>query len=227
MQDFQTKLSEYINQNRLIDSRNLMLQELGRILVKHKSDFVALLNECGISANENMSDEQLVDLYSDNIVNRKLLLGTSFLIHSHNTTVGIDGEDEVNNEAVQTSYEILTSSFSGDENDLQDEDFANAGGGVVGAIAGAVGEASKFGSNIAQNQRTKKYGAQDLATKRLDAKTQLTQSVIAQKQAQIEANKKAKEQSAKTTRTILIVSGIVVGLGLIATAFYLYKKNKK
>lgn len=221
--DFNAKLAQYTQENKPVAVNILVMQELGTILVRNRKDFVALLTECGIPATESMSDAQLVELYVKHIVNQKLLLGTAFLVNMHNKTMGADGEQEVNDDGVKTCYQCLVSNFGGEENDLQDEDYANAGGAWADAVKGIAGATSK----IAEGQQKKKYGAQDLMTKKQDAKTQLTQSILAQRQAQMDALAKQKEQKAKTTRTLLIVGGVVLGLAVIAGVIYAIKKRKK
>lgn len=226
MENFHDKLSKYINDNNIIDSRDLVLRELGRIIVKNKADFVALLNQSGIAANENMSEEQLIDIYVSHIVNRKLLLGTALLVNSYNKTSSSDGTQEISDDGVKLTYEILTSSFDGTD-DYSEEEESGADGGVIGAIAGAVSEGAKLGGKITENQRAKKFGAQDMLAKKTEAKSEITKAVLAERQAKIEADKKSKEQKAKTTRTILIVSGIVVGLGILGAVIYYVRKSKK
>ena len=65
-----------------------------------------------------------------------------------------------------------------------------------------------------------------MATKKQDAKSLITQQLLAQKQAQLEVEKTKKEANAKTMRTLLIVGGAIVGLGIIGFLFYKLKIKK-
>ena len=62
-----------------------------------------------------------------------------------------------------------------------------------------------------------------MAQKKDESKAQMAQAIMAKKQAEIEA-KKNKE---KTTRTILIVGGVVVGVAIIGTVAYFALRKKK
>jgi uncharacterized oligopeptide transporter (OPT) family protein len=65
-----------------------------------------------------------------------------------------------------------------------------------------------------------------MAQKKQEAKAQMQQALLAQQRAKQEAQAKDKEASAKTTRTVLIVSGIVVGLAILGFVVYKIKKSK-
>jgi hypothetical protein len=128
----------------------------------------------------------------------------------------MDGESEMDDACVKAGYHTLKVYFGSPS-----ENYSN----VVGAIAQGVGEVAKLGSKISEGRQKKKFGAMDLAAKQQDAKAVITQQLLAQRQAQIEAEKSKQEISSKTKRTILIVGGSVVGLAIIG--FILYKLKKK
>ena len=94
------------------------------------------------------------------------------------------------------------------------------------AVAGAIGEVSKLGSSVIENQRAKKNGAMDLFKKKQESKDQMVQAIMAQRQAQLNATKTKSEQSQKTIRTALIVGGSVVLIGIGIAVFYMIKKKK-
>jgi hypothetical protein len=54
----------------------------------------------------------------------------------------------------------------------------------------------------------------------------MAQKILDIKQGQIEASKKSQENKAKTTRTLLIVGGVILGLGIIGGIIYAIKKRK-
>jgi len=240
--DFHNRLISYYNENRTKDASRLLMSELGSILVKSKKDFVDLLNESDIIAYDTMSDNELVDLYVNNLdENKKLRLGTALLINMHNKQISFDGEEEISDDGVKVSAYILDDYFGAEGTMYSSEDYdaPTIGGtmasseedysyvpGLAQAIAGAVQGVGGATQTIAQGQQKKKYGALDLASKKQEAKSQITQQVIAKKIADAENERKAQEQSQKTTRTILIVGGIIVGIAALGFTIYYLRKNK-
>jgi hypothetical protein len=210
-------LSSYDNKD-LEGSVTSLLSEVGNIIVTNRGDFEDLLTESGVVGDfSTMSDAQLVDAYVENInKNKDLQLGTSMLVNFHNKQSNMDGESEMDDACVKAGYHTLKVYFGSPS-----ENYSN----VVGAIAQGVGEVAKLGSKISEGRQKKKFGAMDLAAKQQDAKAVITQQLLAQRQAQIEAEKSKQEISSKTKRTILIVGGSVVGLAIIG--FILYKLKKK
>ncbi len=225
MTNFHNNLESYTKRNDGLQANRMLMYELGKILVKHKADFVELLNQSGIYASVQMPDLDLINKFIDSInYNKKLLIGTAFLINVHNKSIGFDGGEEVNDDSVKHAYKTMYSYFGAyDFMDASDSDFSNASSDV-GAIAAALGEGAKLGSQIAQNKEKKKYGGQDLLSKKIDAKNQMIQSAIAQKQADSAAKAKAAESKSKITKIVVIatVSVVVIGLGILA-----YVKLKK
>jgi len=241
--DFHNRLIAYYNSNRTKDASRLLMSELGSILVKSKKDFVDLLNESDIIAYDTMSDNKLVDLYVSNLdTNKKLRLGTALLINMHNKQIGFDGDEEVSNDGVKVSAIVLDDYYGaeGTMDSSEDYDAPTIGGtmssseedysyvpGLGTAIAGAIGGVSNLGTKIAEGQQKKKYGSLDIATKKQEAKSQMTQQILAQKLAETENKKKEDEQKQKTTRTLLIVGGVLVGLTLIGMGIYFFKKKNQ
>ena len=208
--EFHNRLIAYYNSNRTKDASRLLMKELGSILIKSKKDFVDLLNESDIIAYDTMSDNQLVDLYVNNLDrNKKLRLGTALLINMHNKQIGFDGEEEVSNDGVKVSAIVLDDYFGaeGTMESSEDYDAPTIGGtmssseeeysyaGLGTAIAGAIQGVAGATTTIAQGQQKKKYGAIDMATKKQEAKSQMTQQILAQRMAETEAKNKEKEQS--------------------------------
>ncbi len=216
-EDLFSSFVENYNSGDIKSSMNSLMKELGNILVRKKEDFVDLLNESGISANSQMSDSVLVDLFIQNIdTNPKLALGSSILVNQHNCSNNFDGEEELDDDAVKAGFDTIKSYFYGD-------DYSN-GAGLATAIAQGVTAGANLGSTIAQGQQKKKYGALDIAAKRQEAKDAITQQIIANKQAELEQATKQKEIKSKNTRTLLIVSGVIVGLGVLG--YIIYKTRK-
>jgi hypothetical protein len=210
-------LSSYDNKD-LEGSVTSLLSEVGNIIVTNRGDFEDLLTESGVVGDfSTMSDAQLVDAYVENInKNKDLQLGTSMLVNFHNKQSNMDGESEMDDACVKAGYHTLKVYFGSPS-----ENYSN----VVGAIAQGVGEVAKLGSKISEGRQKKKFGAMDLAAKQQDAKAVITQQLLAQRQAQIEAQKSKQEANSKKTRTILIVGGSIVGLAIVG--FIIYKLKKK
>lgn len=239
--EFHNRLINYYNANRNREASKLLMSELGSILVKSRKDFIDLLNESDIIAYDTMKDNELVDLYVNNLDrNKKLRLGTALLINMHNKQMGFDGEDEISDDGVKVSAYILDDYFGAEGTMYSSEDYdaptiggtmasseeysyAGLGTSIAGAVQGVAGATTA----IAQGQQKKKYGALDAAQKKQEAKSQITQQIIAKKMADAENETKQREQKQKTTRTILIVGGIVVALAAIGLTIYLVRKKKQ
>lgn len=238
--EFHNKLELFYKNNSSKDASKLLMQELGSILAKSKNDFVDLLNESGIYANKEMSNNELINLFINNICfNQKLKLGTAFLVNMHNKSMNFDGNNEVSDSSVKTAYSMLHSHFS-DDNDLEDEDYANAdayeyddseeehanlGGGF---LSGIVEQGGNIAGKVMEGQRKKKFGATDMVEKKQEAKSQMQQAILAQQKVKVDEEAKHKESKAKTTKTVLIVSGVVLGLAIIGFVIYKIKtKGKK
>lgn len=216
--EFYNNLINYMASNNLNDAHSLLMKEVGKSLVKNKSNFVELLTSSGIPASESMSDVELVDSFVNNLPsNKSLMIGTSYMINSDNKFVNADGSDLVSDKGVKVCYRVIYDYFNGDENA---ENSSNA----VGAIAAGVGALANLGSaGVAASQR-KKYGATDTLSKQTESRRQLLSSIMAQKQAELDASAKKAETKAKTKRIILI-GGIVlvtIVIGVIA-----YKKFRR
>lgn len=193
-----------------------LMNEIGRILVRKREDFINLLNESGIAASNEMSDATLVNLYIDNVdTNKKLLLGTSLLVAMHNKQLGFDGEEEINDDAVKAGYGAMR------------DYFFNAEGAAdpVTAIAQALGAGANLGSKLTEAKIKKKYGSLDALQKKQDAKAAITQQLIAAKQAQIDSDTKRGEQADKTKRTLLIVGGVIAGIAVLGVVLMSIKKK--
>jgi len=160
----------HINFNKAIKNddfewaNDALMTELAYILVKDKKDFVDLLNESEVTADIKMSDAQLIDLFIDNIENNKtLMLGAALLTQMHNRKMGFDGEEEINDDGVKTSYTVLNTYFSDlsnfdnvpdtdcgckdnetcsicDVDDIEDEEHSQVWGALLGGLARGVGK---------------------------------------------------------------------------------------
>lgn len=215
--DFYSDFLKNYDDKNIEGSMVSLMNELGNIIVTNRTDFEDLLSESGVEGDfSKMSDSELVDKYIDSISdNKDLQLGTSMLINYHNQESNMDGDNQMNDACVKAGYHTISVYFANPS-----ENYSNVGG----VIAGAVGEVAKLGSKISEGQQKKKFGNLDLATKKQDARAQITQQILAQRQAEIQAKTLKQESTAKTTKTLLIVGGSIVAISIIGFIIYKLKK---
>lgn len=215
--DFYNDFLKNYDDKNLEGSMTSLMNELGNIIVTNRTDFEDLLSESGVEGDfSKMSDSELVDKYIESISdNKDLQLGTSMLINYHNQESNMDGDNQMNDACVKAGYHTISVYFANPS-----ENYYNA----AGLIAGAVGEVAKFGSKISEGQQKKKFGGLDLATKQQEAKAQITQQILAQRQAELQAKTLKEESTAKTTKTLLIVGGSIVAISIIGFIIYKLKK---
>lgn len=210
--DFHSEFQGSIDRGDISSANDTLMRELGRILVRNRTDFVHLLNESGISATADMSDAKLVNLFIDNVgENKSLTLGASLLVNMHNRQMGFDGEDEVSDLGVKNGFAVMQEYFSN----------------VGGAWGEAIGKVADLGSKGLEGHQKKKYGVQDTLLGKHQAKSEMSKQVVAQRESQIQATREKQAAQSKTNRTILIVGGIVVGLAIVAGVIYQIKKRGK
>lgn len=108
--------SEFIDSYNNYDysrANKCLIKALGRVLVDHKLDFVHLLNESGIKASEQMSDNELIELFFSNIEdNKRLSLGSALLLNIKNQDVNFDGEINPDSESVKAGYRVFRAEYS-------------------------------------------------------------------------------------------------------------------
>lgn len=222
--DFHRNLAHYVNANDNDGANGVVMRELANILVKEKRDFVDLLIYSGINATMRMPDSELVELFIHDIdTNKRLVVGSAFLVNQHNKTMGFDGEYEVSDPGVKATAQTMQLYFEGDYED-DEEDYANAGGigGMIGGILDkGMGLASK---GMEMRDKKKNFGVNAMAKKQ-EAKAQMMQQLMAQKKAKIEAKREAEANKQKTTKIVLIAVSSLVAVGLIVTAIVLTKKK--
>lgn len=214
--DFHSNLFYFVSNNDNSNANKVVVVELAKLLLERREDYVEVLNSSDVKASVLDSNEKLISDFVDNACdNKKLLLGMSFLINHSNRAVSFDGEEEISDAGVKDAYKTMYEYFG---NETPGEDYENAGG-VIGAIAGAVGQGAQLGGKIVDNQRAKKFGASDSLAKQREAKSQMIQAIL-DKQKQEEASK------AKTKRTVIIAASILGALLIGFTIYYVVKKKK-
>lgn len=220
--DFCTEFNRSVKKQDVSSAHRALMQELGRILVRDKQDFVDLLNESGYEAEVIDSDVDLVDTFVENVpYSPSLMLGASMLTAAHNRKMSFDGEDEyLDDSLVKSSYNVMYSYFGSSEN------YSNAVSDV-GLIAGAIGATATLGSSISQSQQRKKYGGQDISAQKEASKQQVVQGILDAKKQQQEQLRAEQKEKAQNKRLIYIIGGSVLAVAIIGIAIYAIKKRKK
>jgi hypothetical protein len=142
------------------------------------------------------------------------MIGTAYTINKKNAFLNADGEEQISDNGVKVSYKVLYDYFNNEET-------SNA----VGAIAAGVGALANLGTAGIGASQKRKYGATDALTKQAESRSQLVQSVLAQRQAETLAKQKAAESKAKTKKILLIGGASLIGLVLIGIIVYKIKNK--
>ncbi len=199
---FHTELSVYINQNDVEGANAVIMREMGKVAVNHRGDFVDLLVNSDVPANAQFADDQLLNLYFDNLHKKEMLIGTALLVNMHNKVSGFDGKDEINDAGTKASYKVMSNFFGGIEGIPNSK-------GYIEQHQYDWKYSNLFGSGIIK-------GAVNIG-KKLKARNEMQKSMAAEKQA-----KKTKKDN--TLKTGLIIGGVVVGLAVIGLLIYKLKK---
>lgn len=236
--DFHKNLSVCVSNNNVGAATGVIMDELGHMVVHHRSDFVELLVNSDAPADAKMADAELVKMYFDNVHKKELLIGTALLVNMHNKADGFDGNAEVSDLGVKASYRVLNTNFirsrTGQEAAQHRYDWKVDGQANTGPTSSAEGQSNFWGAIVAgasgitnkvlEGQNKKKYGALDAATAQAKAKSDITKAIVQQRTDQIAAATKAKEAKAKNIKIGLIVGGSIVGLSIIGLLIYTLKK---
>lgn len=217
---FYNELAQYINNNDINKANSLIMSELANIMLKHRQDFISILTNANIIVPKDASDNVLVNTFVENApVNRKLLLGASFLISHYNTSINADGECEISDAGTKALHKVMYNYFDcsrfDDQSDIVVGGFSDAGGWGA-AAATALGIAKGL---IDKNREKKNAGT---TAKQGNAQAQMMQQ-LAIANAQKEA--KAKEDAEKSKKT-LIIAGVVVGVILLSIGGYFLLRKK-
>ena len=216
--NFNNDLVKHIESEDIENANKLLMTELGNILVREKSDFIDMLNESDIEADDSMSDAQLIELFIDNTDSKSVLVGASLLAQHHNKQMSFDGENEINDEGVKSGVAVMDSYF----NDvIPDEEYSYIAPFLLGGLVR--GAKKLFGRNKDRNQSSRRSGP----SSRQIAEQEMRRQVAMQKQIALEQQKRALEaQKAKQKmNTILIGGGALVLLVVVGAIIYVKKKK--
>ncbi len=229
--EFHSELASNVNRNDIVGANDVLMKELGKVAVHHRPDFIALLKTCEVPAHESFADQDLVNMYFENLPKKELLIGTSFLVNMHNKKAGFDGEPEISDEGVKASYKVMTSYFYGQDaietspdgrSHYRNTDWKNGFDGteeksnlILGALAG-------IGNKVLESRNKKKFGALDALKAKQYAKAEMIKSMAAERKIKADADAVAKAEKSKMMRIGLIAGGVVL-LGVIGVIIYKMK----
>jgi hypothetical protein len=217
--EFYNDLINYVSKSDTSNANALLMTEVGKSLVKDKANFVELLTTSGVPANDSMSDIELIDAFIGSLPsNKSLMIGTAYMINKKNAFLNADGEEQVSDNGVKVTYKVLYDFYN-------NEDYSNLAADPVSAIAQGVGALANLGTAGIGASQKKKYGATDALTKQAESRSQLVQSVLAERQAETVAKQKAAESKAKTKKILLIGGASLIGLVLIGIIVYKIKNK--
>ena len=106
-----------------------------------------------------------------------------------------------------------------------DENYSNVVDPVT-AIAEAVGQGLKLGSNVQEGKNKKKYGGLELAQKQQEAKQAMIAAALQAKQANLAAKQKDEENKAKNKKLVYLIGGSLLGLIVLGVTVYQIRKRK-
>jgi len=203
--DFCSEFNVCIEKGDYATADALISREIGSILATNKRDFVDLLNESGIAAENSNTTIELVNKFVDNMpTNAKLRLGTALLINQENQEVSFDGSRTINKDNVRNCYRVMTNKYS---------NFVDPN-----LIASAVQSATQLGDTAIKGQQRKKFGGLDIAQQREAQRTEIMKTIADKKKAEAETK-------SKTNKMLMIVGGSL--LGLVVITFAVLKLKKK
>jgi hypothetical protein len=206
MTNFHQELQNYLQAKQGKNAYNVVLNELGICLVNDKEGFITVLNNAGVPSSMGDSDVTLIEKFVQNAPNnKKLLLGASLLINHRNKVTNFDGEDEISDAGVKNTYKVL---------------YHNVGG-VGDLLKGAV----DVGGKIYEKESAKQTQFSDALKKRGEARQQMLQSVLNQKQNESTDKKSSQTTKRKSKTTLIIVASALVGLTIIGLIIYKVRKK--
>ena len=220
--EFYNDLIKYVSASDTANANSLLMREVGKSLAKDKANFVELLTSNGVPANDSMTDLELIDAFVNNISDNKgLKISTAYMINKRNSFLNADGSEQLSDKGVKVSYKVMNDFF--DSSDNTDE-YQNADGEQKSNfLPAAIGAVAGLGNTLIQGNQKKKYGATDALQKQAEARQQLVQSVMAQRQAEADAKQKQLETKSKMKKILLISGASLLGLGLIGFIVYKFK----
>lgn len=221
--DFCEDFNICLNDGDYASANEVLMRELGTILVRSKKDFVHLLNESGVPGEISDSDSELINTFVNHVpYNKNLMLGASLLVNMQNKELNFDGSKKISDENVKNGYHVMKTYFI-------DEDYSNAVDPIT-AIAEGIGKGLeggfKVGASVQEGKNKKKYGGLDIAQKREESKQAMIDSALRAKQANLEAKQKEQETKSQTKKLVYLIGGSLLGLIVLGVTVYQIRKKK-
>jgi hypothetical protein len=211
MYNFEAQFNSAIEGGDISTANEILNKELANILVNNKQDFVDMLTESGVSASNDMTDMELIELYCNNAPkNNKLLLGSAILINYHNKKSGFDGESEIDDDLVKKSYFTMKSCFVEQPN----EEYSYIAPAVVAALIPAAAKVVGKGLDVAKERKTSKDKLQQEALIRQE-----------QERRRREQERIRQQEEREKRRTNLLIFGGIGVLGLVFIGFIVMRKR--
>ena len=207
---FYSNLTSAIKNRDIPTANKVIMSEVGDSIVNDRENFIEVLRSSNIRIEDGASDSDIVHSFIGELpTNDDLMVNTSYYVNHKNSDLNFDGSRDIDGLGVKACHKAMKMNFNG---------YSNAGG--WGDFANTL---AQTGSGIYQDIKNKKNYVSDTITKQKEAKKEIVNKVLAQRQAQVDAKNKQILDKQKTQRTMLIVGsvGIVLLLG-----FAIYKLNK-
>lgn len=206
--DFYSEFNDISKSNDKKAMIELLMTELASIIANRREDFLKVLDKSNIRYNQNATDTQLADIFINNINrNKKLLIGTSFLIAHKNINYGIDGDGKIPDGAVAGISQVMNTSLNRSGNYLN-----AAGADPVSAVANAVTALAGTTTQGLQNLGTRPKRMEKQAVAERERARQLLKQNLVDAKIKKEQDERI---SADKTKKIVVISFAVLGLAIL------------
>jgi hypothetical protein len=207
---FYSNLTSAIKNRDIPTANKVIMSEVGDSIVNDRENFIDLLKSSNIHIEDSSSDADLVYSFIDNLPNNDdLMVNTAYYVNHKNSDLNFDGSRDVDGLGVKACHKAMKLNFDG---------YSNVGG--WGDFANTL---AQTGAGIYSDVKNKKNAFSNTLEKQKEAKKEIVNKILEQRQAQVNAKNKQILDKQKTQRTMLIVGGVgvVLLIGLV-----IYKLNK-
>lgn len=222
-------LANAIDGNNLAKAHEVVMIQLGTIIANKREDFVESLITAGVNVGEDPRDIDLIEAMIDNVDNDNMLLNMALLVNHNNQVTNFDGEGELSDAGVKATYKTMAMYFDNTGQPINDD--IPEGITIGERTSNGWGDFAKSlvdtGKGIYDDVNSKKNAGSAAIEKAQASRNAIAQSIIAQRQATIEANTKKKIEAEKTQRTVVLASlGAVSSIFLLAGLYFMLRKKK-
>jgi hypothetical protein len=215
---FYSNLTSAIKNRDISTANKVIMSEVGDSIVNDRDNFIEVLRSSNIRIEDGASDSDIVHSFIGELpTNDDLMVNTSYYVNHKNSDLNFDGSRDIDGLGVKACHKAMKLNF--DAGGLATSLANNAGSGW-GGFANTL---AQTGAGIYSDVKNKKNAFSDSLAKQKEAKNEIVRTVLAQRQAQVDAKNKQIADKQKTQRTMLIVGGVGVVLLL---GFAIYKLNK-